>query len=283
MRRFEQHAKSAADGKRLLVYSAWRKHGTPTFKVLSEHADRASCAEAEIYEIARHGSVNDGVGYNIMGGGEGQQAGQNPRIRAIFSEKVWHNPERIRKCKEKLKGRKPSQATIDGYKEFCKTPAKAEAARMAWRSPEYRAMKSAATKAQMANGGAEYLANKFKGRPGTLNDQQREDHRERMKRWANTEEGKQACRSGYEAWASNPENIEKNQAELAKWRASEKNAENCRRMAKLAAAKCSKRIRNPHTGEVFDSQRAMAKAYGLSDATIAKRRNKGIYEYINDA
>ena len=48
------------------------------------HADRASCAEAEIAAIAEHGSISEGKGYNIMGGGEGQQAGQNPRL-GLFS------------------------------------------------------------------------------------------------------------------------------------------------------------------------------------------------------
>ena len=279
LRRFYEHEKNASSGKQLPVYAAWRKHGEPGFEVLSMHADRASCAEAEIAAIAEHGSISEGKGYNIMGGGEGQQAGQNPRLWAIMLEKVWRNPERIRKCREKLKGRKPSQATLDGYKEFCKTPEKAEAARKAWRNPEYRAMKSAATKAQMANGGAAWLSEKFKGRPCTLTAEQREAQRQRMTKWVNSEDGKAACRRGYKTMASNPEAVENCLAGMKVWRESERNAEHCKSMAKLSAKACSKRIRNGETGEVFDSQRAMAKAYGLSEAAISKRRKRGMYEH----
>lgn len=278
LRRFHEHEKNASSGKKLPVYAAWRKHGEPSFEVLSIHADRASCAEAEIAAIAEHGSISEGKGYNIMGGGEGQQAGQNPRLWAILNEKVWKNPERIRKCREKLKGRKPSQATLDGYKEFCKTPAKAEAARRAWRSTEYRAMKSAATKAQMANGGSALLSKMFKGRPDTMTPEQRVEHRKRIAEWSNSSEGKAACRRGYEAMMKNHEAVEKCLAGMKAWRESERNAEHCKAIAKLAAKACSKRIRNIETGEVFDSQREMAKAYGIAEQTVIKRRKRGIYE-----
>lgn len=278
LRRFYEHEKNASSGKQLPVYAAWRKHGEPSFEVLSMHADRASCAEAEIAAIAEHGSISEGKGYNIMGGGEGQQAGQNPRLWAILSEKVWHNPDVRKKISNKLKGRSPSKATADGYREFCKTPGKAEAARRAWRNPEYRAMRSAMTKAQMANGGSALLSSAFKGRPCTLTEEQREAQRERMTKWVNSEEGKAACRRGYETMASNPEAVEKCLAGMRAWRESERNAEHCKAIAKLAAKACSKRIRNIETGEVFDSQREMAKAYGIAEQTVIKRRKRGICE-----
>lgn len=279
-RRFEQHKKAASDGNKNLVYSAWRKHGEPSFEVLSVHADRASCAEAEIAAIAEHGSISDGKGYNIMGGGEGQQAGQNPRLWAILNEKVWKNPERIRKCREKLKGRKPSQATLDGYKEFCKTPAKSEAAKKAWRDPEYRAMKSEATRKQMANGGAEHLSKKLKGRVDPRSEDGKERHREAVKVFMSTDRGKENTKKMINAFLSNPDAIRRARENSDKWRASEENAIHCKKIAMLAAAACRKRVRDMTTGVVYDSQRDMAKALGLSDAAITRRVRHGTVERV---
>ena len=280
MRRFEDHVRAAASGKVLPIYSAWRKHGAPVFEVLSEHSNRPDCAVAEIKAIASYGSISDGIGYNIMGGGEGQQAGINQRLWDILNEKVWQNPERIRKCSEKLKGRKPSEATVNGYKEYCKTPERSKSLKKGWESKGRREAASSRTMKQMSNGGRELLSKMFKGRKDPRTSAGKEIHRSKMKALAATDCGKKARRAAYDLWASNPENVLANRQALDKWRSSEKNADNCRKMAILAAEKCSKAIRDLSTGEVFDSQRAMAKAYGVSDAAIAKRRNKGLYEYV---
>lgn len=269
-RRMTQHENSAAKGIRLPLYNAWRKHGAPKFEVLSEHATREECALAEIAAIASHESINPERGYNVMGGGEGQQAGTNPRLWAILNEKVWSNPTWRAKVSAALKGRKPSAATIAGYKEFCKTPGKAEAARIAWRNQEYLAMKSEATREQMKNGGAAHLSKLFKGRKDTLTAEQRAEHRVKMKEWANSEEGKAACRKGYDAMASNPENVDRALENIKTWRESERNAEHCKRIAQLAAKASSKKVLHVETGIVYDSQRALSKAAGCTEATISK-------------
>lgn len=269
-RRMTQHENYAAKGVRTPLYNAWRKHGAPKFEVLSEHATREECAIAEIAAIASHESINPERGYNVMGGGEGQQAGTNPRLWAILNEKMWSNPAWRAKVSAGLKGQKPSAATIAGYKEFCKTPAKSEVAKIAWRNPEYRAMRSEITRRQMADGGATHLAEKMKGRKDPRSAEGKAKAIAKMKEWANSEEGKASCRKGYDAMASNPENVMNAAERIKEWRESERNAEHCKRIAQLAAKASSKKVLHVETGIVYDSQRALSKAAGCTEATISR-------------
>lgn len=269
-RRMTQHENYAAKGVRTPLYNAWRKHGRPHFEVLSEHATREECALAEIAAIASHESVNPERGYNVMGGGEGQQAGTNPRLWELMNEKVWKNPAVQKKIKAALKGRKPSAATIAAYKEFCNTPAKSEAAKIAWRNPEYRAMRSEITRRQMEGGGAAHLAEKMKGRKDPRSAEGKAKAIAKIKEWANSEEGKSACRKGYDAMASKPENVINAAERIKEWRESERNAEHCKRIAQLAAKASSKKVLHVETGIVYDSQRALSKATGHTEATISK-------------
>lgn len=268
--RYYQHSNDAKKGVKRPVYNAWRKYGAPAQTILSFHSTREECALAEIDAIKDYDSLNHEKGYNIMGGGQGQAAGCNPRIYEIMREKVWNNIEWRGKVSASLKGRKPSQATIDAYKAFCKTPAKSESAKKAWRDPEYRAMKSEATRKQMANGGAWHLSKKLKGRRDPRSEEGKLAQREKAKKFFSTPEGKAAARLGYDAFASNPENVEKARESLRKWRLSERNADHCKRIAQLAAKASSKKVLHVETGIVYDSQRALSKATGHAEATISR-------------
>lgn len=274
--RYNNHVRAAKNGKSLPVYHAWRKYGAPVMSILSKHENREDCATAEIFEISNRGAIDKSIGYNVMSGGEGNRSGGNPRIYAIMREKVWDNPEWRKKVSEALKGRQPSQATKDAYAEFCKTPAKAEAARVAWRIPEYRAMKSDATKSQMANGGSAHLSEKFKGRGDIRSAEGKESQRIKVTEFFNTDEGKAAARKGYDAFKANPENVAKNQAALDVWRNSDANKAQMQEATKKAIEKCSRPVRDSETGVIYRSQRDMAKALGVSDALISLRVKKGI-------
>lgn len=275
--RYNNHANAAKKGKDLLIYRAWRKYGPPVQTILSTHATRDECALAEIDAIKDYDSLSHEKGYNIMGGGQGQMAGCNPRIYEIMRQKCWDNVEWRKKVSASLKGRKPSQAAIDAYKEFCKTPMKSEVAKIAWRDPAYRAMKSESTKIQMANGGAEHLSKKFKGRGDIRSEEGKRAQREKIKQFFSTPEGKAAARRGYEAFASNPENLAKAMASLANWRKSDKNAEHCKAIAKKAAAACSKKVMDPTSGVVYNSQREMARALGVNESCISTKVKEGAY------
>lgn len=139
-----------------------------------------------------------------------------------------------------------------------------------WHNPENKKKASERTRMQMKNGGSAYLSRLFKGRPDPFTPEARKSQTEKVKAFMNTAQGKEAARRGYKAFAANPENIKRNQEALDKWRKSEKNAEQCREMAKKAAEACSKKVMILATGDVYPSQRDAAKSLGLSEACISK-------------
>lgn len=275
--RYNNHAREAKNGNPLLVYNAWRKHGAPIQSILSIHETREECCLAEIDAIEKYDSTNPKNGYNILKGGQGQDSATNPIMYEIMRQKVWSNPNWRKKVSDALKGKPVSVATINGYKKWCKEnpELKAEAAKLAWRDPQYKAMKSEATKLQMANGGAEHLKIKFKGRGDIRSHEGKEAQREKTKLFLKTDAGKEALKKAATATWSKPENREKILASLDKWRASDKNKEQCKAMAKLAAQKCSIKVRDNATGIVYNSQREMAQALGISDGAISLRVKKG--------
>lgn len=273
--RYRNHAAAAKKGKSLPIYNAWRKHGAPIQSIISKHEIREDCSIAEIHEIRSRKSMDISIGYNVLAGGQGQDSATNPKMHALMTEKVWNNPEWRKKVSDALKGRQPSQATKDAYAAFCKTPAKSEAGKKAWRDPEYRAMKAEITRQQMANGGAEHLSNLMTGRPDPLTKEGRESQRRKVKEYYSTDEGKAAARRGYDAFASNPANLAANRAALDNWRASDKNKLQCQEMAKKSAEKCSKKVQDLGTGIVYNSQRDMARALGVSEAAISLRVKVG--------
>lgn len=273
--RYRNHAAAAKSGKVLPIYNAWRKYGAPVQSIISKHETRESCSLSEIHEIRSRKSMDISIGYNVLAGGQGQDSATNPKMHALMTEKVWNNPEWRKKVSDALKGRQPSQATKDAYAEFCKTPAKSECAKIAWRDPAYRAMKSEATRQQMANGGSEHMSKLFKGRSDPRSAEGKELQRQKVKAFMNTPEGKSAARKGYDAFAANPDNIAANRAALDNWRASDRNKLQCQAMAKKAAEACSKKAQDLETGIVYNSQREMARALEVSDSVISLRVKAG--------
>jgi len=268
--RYKSHKYAARSGKKLPVYCAWRKHGAPIMHIISTHNSRDECCSAEISEIDLRDSTNNKKGYNILKGGQGQDSATNPVMHALMRERVWDNPAWRAKLSAALKGRQVSHETKKGYAEFCKTPLKSEVGKIAWRRPEYRAMKSAATKKQMAEGGADHLKRIFAGRKDPRSAEGKELQRQKVIAYSATPEGQASTKKGYKAFASNPANLAAARAGQDIWRASDANKIQCRKMAKLAAEKCSKKVIDKNTGEIYDSQRAMAKALGVSEASISR-------------
>lgn len=268
--RYKSHEYAARSGKQLPVYSAWRKHGAPSRHIISTHDTRQECCEAEINAITMYDSTNNKKGYNILKGGQGQDSATNPVMHALMREKVWDNPVWRAKVSAALKGRQLSPETKKGYAEFCKTPAKSELGKIAWRRPEYREMKSAATKKQMAEGGSDHLKRIFAGRKDPRSAEGKELQRQKVIAYSATPEGRASTKKGYKAFASNPANLAAARAGQDIWRASDANKIQCRNMAKLSAEKCSKKVIDKNTGEIYDSQRAMAKALDVSEASISR-------------
>jgi hypothetical protein len=266
--RFRQHRNAAAKGKDLLIYSAWRKHGEPVQTILSLHEDRESCAIAEIQAIIDYKAIDRDFGYNIANGGQGLNFYNNPALYELMKIKVWQNPERTSKLKEANKGKKPSQATMDAYKQWRKTDSAKEVYARPW-TQERIIKASESTRLQMANGGAENLSKAKKGLPDHLSIEARNSQKQKIKVLMNTEYGKDIARRGYAAMVSNPENVKKYREGTAKWRESDANKENCRRIAKLSAEKCSKKVKLIDNDEIFNSQKELARKLNVSDALIS--------------
>jgi hypothetical protein len=266
--RYRQHESAAKKGKSNFIYDGWRKHGSPIQTILSVHDTRDECALAEINAIQQHDSMNPQKGYNLSPGGEGLNAPKGSIIYEMMKAKVWQNPERSKKLSEALKGRPPSQATIDAANEWKSSEAGKEAFRKSWENPNRKENASKRTKKQMDDGGAEHLKIALKGRGDVRSAEGKQVQREKIKAFMNTEEGKKVAKRGYAAMASNPENLKKWKEGTDRWRATEANKENCRRMAKMSAQKCSKRVMLVSTGEIYNSQRDLAKAVSVSGASI---------------
>ncbi|ENN86066.1 hypothetical protein RHSP_32000 [Rhizobium freirei PRF 81] len=270
-RRYQEHRKAAKAGNKSPVYSAWRKYGDPQQEVLSLYATRESCALAEIEAILTYNSTDLSKGYNLMAGGEGLNAPPGSSMYELMEEKVWKNAERCRKISESLKGRPPSSETIDGYKAWRKTDtANAIMREKVWDSPEWRKKLSDRTREQMANGGAEHLRQIKTGRPDHLSPETRAIVTAKQREFSNSPKGKEYARQGYEAMCANPENVANALKRLEMWRNSDVNADHCRKMASLAAAACSRKVRHIKDDIEFASQREMAVHYGVSDAAVSR-------------
>lgn len=139
-----------------------------------------------------------------------------------------------------------------------------------WHNEEWRRVNSERTREQMKNGGAAHLSSLFKGRPDIRSEEGKQRCSLARQKYLNSEIGRKKCAYGYAKMMENPENAKKNRESLDAWRASERNKEQCKAMAKKAAEACSKKIMIVATGQVFDSQRDAAKAHGVSDAAVSK-------------
>ena len=264
--RFRQHRTVARSGKFSPLYNAWRKYGEPTQVILSLHGNRELCSLDEIQAIIDYKSIDREFGYNIANGGQGLNFHNNPALYELMKIKVWQNSERIRKTREANKGKKPSQATIDGHKAWSKTDAAKEMYARPWASERIKRA-SELTSKQMANGGAEYLKLKFKDRKDARSVEGKQAQKEKIKALMNTEYGKEIARKGHAAMISNPENVKKYREGSARWRESDANKENCKRMAQLSAQKNSKKVML--NGQIFDSQHKMAQTLNVSDACVS--------------
>lgn len=278
--RFRQHARSAKNGSKNPVHSAWRKHGAPTLSVLSLHATREECALAEVEAIKAHDALNPGKGYNLMAGGEGMNAPIGSAMYELMREKVWSNANRRAKLSAALKGRKPSDATLDAYRKWASTPEgkarKALAAFDLWNKPGYREQKSQSVRRQMTPEAREHLSRLHSGRVDPRTPEGKAAAAEKLAAYLATPEAKESARKGHAAMWSNAENRAKWKAVTDQWRSSERNREQCKQMAVLSAAACSKRVMDTRTGIEYASQRAMAKALGLSEAAISLRVKSGL-------
>lgn len=273
--RYRQHAYTARSGKSSPIYNAWRKYGQPVQEILAVFKTREECAVSEIAFIKQHNSIDIEFGYNLTNGGEGLNVTKDSPIYHLMMEKVWNNPERKRKVSEALKGRPISEATKEGCLKYRNTPKYLDDLRRGWGNKERRKKASISARNQMANGGSDHLSKIFTGRADIRSIEGKESQRIKIKALMNTERGKEIVKSGYAAFAANPENIVANQKALNVWRNSDKNKENCAEMAKKSKEACSIKVMDLITKIVYSSQRDMAKALNLSDAAISKRVKSG--------
>lgn len=246
--------------------------------VVSEHEDRYLAAAAEIELIADLDATNPEYGYNVALGGEGIHAPKGSAIHRVMQAKVWGNERRNNRLSATLKGRPMSQAALDGFNAWMENGGRehrSAAAKAQYEKPGAREAASERTRKQMTAEARAHLSAKHKGRADPRSSEGKERQREATKAYLSTPEGKAAARRGYEAFASKPEAVESNRAALKLWRSSEANRENNKRRAQLSAAKCSRQVEDIETGAIYPSQRAMAKALGLSEAAISLRVKAG--------
>jgi len=122
--RLSQHKTSAGAGSLLPVHCAWRKHGEPSVSIIGKYNTPEELHAAEIAAIASM-KARAPNGYNISFGGE------------VPPSKC---PEVAQKISDKAKGRKINN-----------TERRKEIARELWQSDDYRAKKSASTKAKWSD------------------------------------------------------------------------------------------------------------------------------------
>lgn len=240
--RWRAHKRAAATGQSTPVYRAWREVGEPQFEIVAEFDNRQECADAEISTIAFLEAQNGG-GYNVLAGGDG------PDELVKLHHRRWLDA---------------------GGREHL-----AQKVREQYSKPGVREAASARTKAQMTPEARAHLSEVHTGRADPRSAEGKERQRAAVKAYLATPEGKASARRGQAAARANPETVAKMNAGLASWRSSEGNAENCRRIAALSAKACSRAVRDNDTGIEYPSQRAMAKALGVSDAIITRRVQMG--------
>lgn len=284
-RRYNNHKRDAANGKDLPVYHAWRKYGAPELVVLDQFETRQLAADAEIQTIRLLDATNPAIGYNLLRGGQGLNAPKGSAAYELMRVKVWENPERRAKCSAALKGRVPSEETLEGARRWLENGgAKERAARISERyknDPALREASAARTRAQMTPEAREHLRKTHTGRADPRSEDGKRRHMEKLAAYMATPEAKEASRRGHQTTFSDPANVAKRDEGLAKWRASEENRRNCQRIAALSAKACVRAVRDKLTGIEYPSQRAMAQALGVSDSAITYRIRAGTAERIN--
>lgn len=271
--RYRNHASDARRGKDNLMHAAWRKHGAPVQTILSIHEKREDCALAEIASIKEYDSLNHDKGYNLMAGGEGLNAPAGSAMYALMREKVWNNSTRRKKLSDSLRGRKPSAETIDAYKKWAASPEgkarRTDVAVKMWSRDGHREMMAEHTRKQMTKEAKAHLSKIRMGHPDERSLESRERHRIKVSAFMNSPEGKEIARRGQSAMWANPENRRKVKAATDKWRESDRNKEHCKEIAKLSAKACSRKVRLIDQDLIFNSQREMARHYGVSEASVS--------------
>jgi hypothetical protein len=273
--RYRAHSNAAKIGKPLPIYHAWRKYGAPAQIVLSKHLTREECAAREIAEISARKAADPAHGYNLTHGGEGLHAPKGSAMHALMREKVWSNPERNRKASLANKGKSPSPQCLTAAIAARGDDWRAKMQEKVWGNAESQAEASERTRLQMANGGAENIARIRRLQGDRRTPEQVAAQTAKVKVFMNTPEGKEIAKRGYAAMIANPETLAKQKEGQDAWRASEKNKANCAAMAKKSAEACSKKVQDKETGAVYASQRAMARALGVSEAAISLRVKAG--------
>lgn len=276
--RFRQHQATVNAGKVSPLYDAWRLLGAPTQYIISEHPDRYSCGQAEKEFIFKFDATNPQIGLNVALGGNGIHAPKGSAIHRVLRTKVWDNEERNLKLSAALKGRPVSDETTEGFKAWMLTEGPQSLRdRMTerWGKPGAREHQSQKTREQMTPEAREHLRRIHTGRPDPRNEEGKKATAEKRAAYLATPKSREDARRGYDAFASKPENLAANKEALNKWRASDVNRENCKRIAKLSAEKCRRGVEDLQTGVVYSSQRDMARALGVSDAAVSLRVKTG--------
>lgn len=274
--RYKQHGHAARSGKLSPIYNAWRKHGAPVQTILSTHETRDDAALAEIDAIQARDSMNSACGYNLMPGGQGMHAPPGSAVYDLMRVKVWNNPERRRKSSEALKGKPVSDETRAAHEVWRKTPeAKAQFSEIAKR-PERRAKLSAIMNRRLETGYREYLSEVQVGKPRNHSAEGKARIAAGRRAWLDSAEGKAASRRGLDTMRANPMHEAKRKAALTAYVTSDDNRAHCRAMG--AAAR--KPVKDTSTGLVYESQRAAAKAFGVSGPTVGYWVKQGRFVYV---
>lgn len=273
--RYRAHGHAAKTGKVLPIYNAWRKYGPPIQEVLSRHARREECAAAEVNEIAARQTCDPRRGYNLMHGGQGLHAPKGSAMHDLMCERVWGNPTVKEKLRAANKGKAPSPQCLTAAIAARGDDWRAKMQEKVWGNVEHQAAASERTRLQMVNGGAENIARIRRLQGDRRTPEQVAAQAAKMKAFMNTSEGKEIAKRGHAAMIANPETLAKQREGQDAWRASEKNKANCAAMAKKSAEACSKKVQDKETGVVYASQRAMARALGVSEAAISLRVKAG--------
>jgi predicted GIY-YIG superfamily endonuclease len=269
--RYKQHQINAKKGMKLPIYNAWRKYGDPAFNILKTFDNRNDCANYETELIKKHQSTNIEYGYNVCLGGEGIDYDNHPYLRELMEKNNWS------KIRGKPLPAKVLQASVDARKLDTRWKERISEIQS---NPEYKRKASEKTRLQMKNGGSEYLRALFKNRGDVRSDLGKRLHKEKVKEFMNTERGKEIAKKGYLAMSSNPDNIKRSLEGMKAWRESEKNKDHCKMIAKLAAQKCSMKVKDPLTGVIYNSQKEMASIINKSSAYVSRMVKAGKFERV---
>lgn len=281
LNRLKQHRNAAKKGKDLPIYKAWRKHGEPSFSIVSIFDNRDDCANAEISMINSMNSTNIDFGYNLTSGGEGMHCEKGSAMYELMRKKVWDNEERRRKVSDTHKrlGIMPPRLAVENSLKARDNDEHKTKLRLIMADPERRKLQSESARMQMANGGAEYLSKLFKGRKSPISKEGMVIAKEKRKAWAKTEAGRAAIMKGAET-LKRPDVIEKSRKGMDEWRASDRNKQQCKEMAKKSAQACSIRVMDNETGIIYNSQKEAAEKLGTNKTQIYRWVKSGKFTKV---